>query len=259
LSQQYNNNRENLFELGFGLSYTSYEYTDLIVKPESFVYAPGATLSISVVVKNIGKVAGKEVVQLYIGELFDHVEGKVESHWLLRRFLKITLQPEEVKQVTFTLRDADFRYILGGKTPPSTLERTVPVRIGLELQTSFAFSATETEYPRFSIAVPDLPADDGKEEPFVLKPPVDPPADPPVEPPVAPPQIPPANPPEDSPASDTPLSPPFRYVSPAELVFPSEEPQPARSPAGGFRFVASLSIAFSVLLYVIGEQLLCCT
>lgn len=91
-----------LFSFGYGLSYTSFKYENL--KASSPTLSKNGKVSISVDVKNIGPVAGKEVVQLYAGNKVNSVSTPVIA---LKRFSKITLQPGEVKTVRFTLDPAD--------------------------------------------------------------------------------------------------------------------------------------------------------
>ena len=91
-----------LFSFGYGLSYTTFKYDNLKVsKP---VFGKNEKVNISVEVKNTGSVAGKEVVQLYLGNKVNSVSTPEMS---LRRFDKITLNPGEVKTVNFTIDAAD--------------------------------------------------------------------------------------------------------------------------------------------------------
>ena len=87
-----------LYSFGHGLSYTKFEYNNLVLDKKEI--GPGATAHISVDVKNIGGHAGKEVVQLYIEDVIATVETPVME---LRGFDKIDLQPGETKTVTFEL------------------------------------------------------------------------------------------------------------------------------------------------------------
>ena len=87
-----------LYSFGHGLSYTTFEYSNLHFDKNQI--GPGGTAHISVNVKNTGKRVGKEVVQLYIEDLFASVETPVQE---LRGFEKIELKPGEIKTVTFEL------------------------------------------------------------------------------------------------------------------------------------------------------------
>lgn len=87
-----------LFAFGHGLSYTSFEYSDAVcAKP---VVRSGSDVKLSIDVRNSGKVAGKEVVQLYIGDDQSSVDRPVKE---LKGFRKIALEPGESKTVTFTV------------------------------------------------------------------------------------------------------------------------------------------------------------
>ncbi len=83
---------------GYGLSYTTYEYSNLKVDKKQFTAAD--VLTVSVDVKNTGAKAGKEAVLLYSSDL---VASIVPDNKRLRDFTKIELQPGEVKTVTFQL------------------------------------------------------------------------------------------------------------------------------------------------------------
>ncbi len=87
-----------LYNFGHGLSYTTFEYSNLSFDKKEI--GPGGTVTISVEVKNTGRRAGKETVQLYIEDILASVETPVKE---LRGFKKIALDPGETKNVTFTL------------------------------------------------------------------------------------------------------------------------------------------------------------
>lgn len=89
------------FPFGHGLSYTTFDYQNLIVAPKGDYY------TVSVDVTNTGKVAGKEVVQLYVGEDIPLVHRPVRE---LKRFDKVFLQPGETKTVSFELDMRCFAY-----------------------------------------------------------------------------------------------------------------------------------------------------
>jgi beta-glucosidase len=88
---------EPLFLFGFGLSYTTFEYSDLRV---SETVQPGEPVSVSVTVTNTGAQAGKEVVQLYVGDTESSLARPPKE---LKGFEKIHLEPGESKTVDFTL------------------------------------------------------------------------------------------------------------------------------------------------------------
>jgi len=93
---------EPLFPFGFGLSYTTFRYTGLRVSPPSI--RPGGRAEVRVNVRNTGKVKGREVVQLYVNDVYSSVTTPVK---VLRAFKKISLRPNEQKTVTFTLHAED--------------------------------------------------------------------------------------------------------------------------------------------------------
>ena len=94
-----------LFPFGFGLSYTKFSYSDLSVDRTSMNEDEEAVVTLKV--KNIGSVAGKEIVQLYIR---DNESSIPRPEFELRNFAKVQLQPGEEKVVRFTLSFRDFAY-----------------------------------------------------------------------------------------------------------------------------------------------------
>ena len=120
---------------GYGLSYTTFEYSNL--KVDKATFSADDVLTVSVDVKNTGSRAGKEAVLLYSSDL---VASVVPDNKRLRDFTKIELQPGEVKTVTFqlpaknlafvgadgkwTLEEGDFILKIGNQTVPTACERT---------------------------------------------------------------------------------------------------------------------------------------
>ena len=94
-----------LFPFGYGLSYTSFEYSNLTVSAEQIKDTD--TLTVTVDVTNTGSLAGKEVVQLYVGDKESEVFRPVRE---LKGFEKVALAPGETKTVTFTLEKRAFAY-----------------------------------------------------------------------------------------------------------------------------------------------------
>ena len=91
-----------LFPFGHGLSYTTFEYSDLRISPAEIL--SGGEVKVTVKIKNTGSRAGSEVVQLYIKDEVSSVTTPIKQ---LRSFDKINLLPGEVKSVSFTLRPED--------------------------------------------------------------------------------------------------------------------------------------------------------
>ena len=91
---------------GYGLSYTSYQYSNLKVSQSDFRH--GDIIKVSVDVKNTGKVAGKESVLLFSSDL---ISSMVPDGRRLRAFDKIELQPGEIKTVTFDLNADDLAFV----------------------------------------------------------------------------------------------------------------------------------------------------
>ena len=91
---------------GYGLSYTSYKYSNLKVSLSDFRH--GDIIKVSVDVKNTGKVAGKESVLLFSSDL---IASMVPDGRRLRAFDKVELQPGETKTMTFELKADDLAFV----------------------------------------------------------------------------------------------------------------------------------------------------
>jgi beta-glucosidase len=83
-----------LWSFGYGLSYTSFAYSNFRVLKEA--YTDNDTIEVKLNVENTGKIAGKEVVQLYVNNRVSGIETPVEQ---LKAFSKVSLQPSETKEV----------------------------------------------------------------------------------------------------------------------------------------------------------------
>lgn len=121
-----------LYPFGFGLSYSKFEYSDLKLDTTSF--SKNGRIQASVTIKNTGKVTGKEVVQLYIQDLFASITRPVKE---LKGFEMIELSPNESKVVNFIIDEkaiefftanqkweaepGDFKVFIGGNST-KTLE-----------------------------------------------------------------------------------------------------------------------------------------
>ena len=120
---------------GYGLSYTTFDYSNLQVSPSTFT--ADDVLTVTVDVRNTGSRAGKEAVLLYSSDL---VASIVPDNKRLRDFTKVSLQPGEVKTVTFrlpakqlafvgadgrwTLEEGDFLLKVGRLSAPAVCSKT---------------------------------------------------------------------------------------------------------------------------------------
>ena len=93
-----------LYPFGYGLSYTTFEYKDLKTSESTFIRP---SLDVSVVVKNAGKHAGDEVVQLYVKHLDSKVSRPPKE---LKAFTRVHLAPREQKIVKLNLPAARLAY-----------------------------------------------------------------------------------------------------------------------------------------------------
>ena len=94
-----------LFPFGHGLSYTTFTYGKPVASAKTM--AADGTLTVTVAVKNTGSIAGKEIVQLYVGDDKCSVLRPVKE---LKHFAKVALAPGEEKSVTFTLTPDDLKF-----------------------------------------------------------------------------------------------------------------------------------------------------
>lgn len=102
-----------LFPFGYGLSYTTFEYSDIQVQStdkkdtENNEFKDTDNLTVSCKIKNTGNVKGKEIAQLYVKNVQTGVGRPIRE---LKGFEKLELEPGEVKTVTFTLDKRSFAY-----------------------------------------------------------------------------------------------------------------------------------------------------
>jgi beta-glucosidase len=130
-----------LYPFGFGLSYTTFEYSNLRTSADSVNAAGEVTVSVDV--KNTGTRAGDEVVQMYVKHLDSAVERPIKE---LRGFQRVALQPNEIKTVKLPLKGSDLTYwdagkqafvvepgrlsiMLGGSSADVRLEKTIEVKV----------------------------------------------------------------------------------------------------------------------------------
>jgi beta-glucosidase len=100
------NDYKPLWPFGYGLSYTTFEFSNLKISSQEITENDELTVKIDV--KNTGNVAGKEVVQLYLTDLYGSVTRPNKQ---LKGFQKILLNPGEVKTAEFKLNKQDFSFI----------------------------------------------------------------------------------------------------------------------------------------------------
>ena len=101
----WNGSSEPAWPFGYGLSYTTFQYTNL--KVERPAYAPGEPVTVTVDLKNTGARAGDEVAQLYIHQRYGTSARPVRE---LKGFQRVALKPGETRTLRFTLRPDDLRY-----------------------------------------------------------------------------------------------------------------------------------------------------
>jgi beta-glucosidase len=94
-----------LYPFGYGLSYTSFAYSDLQLSSNELTSSD--SLQVSVLVRNEGSYDGEEVVQLYVQDLVGTVTRPVKE---LKDFKKIFLRSGESQRLTFTISEADLRF-----------------------------------------------------------------------------------------------------------------------------------------------------
>src|SRR5581483_1634481 len=93
------------YPFGYGLSYTTFEYTNLRVSPGTV--RMGGALTVSAEIANTGQREGDEIVQLYTRDLVGSVSRPVRE---LKGFRRIHLKPGEKQAVSFTLRTEDLAF-----------------------------------------------------------------------------------------------------------------------------------------------------
>jgi beta-glucosidase len=96
---------EPLYAFGYGMSYTKFSYTDLII-PDTMKTQD--SIHVSVQVQNTGGIKGDEVIQLYVKDVEAQVSVPI---WSLQGFQRITLEPGESRRITFKLIPKQFSLI----------------------------------------------------------------------------------------------------------------------------------------------------
>ncbi|WP_029905179.1 glycoside hydrolase family 3 C-terminal domain-containing protein [Prevotella sp. 10(H)] len=142
-----------LYRFGYGLSYTSFSYSNLKTDIDKY-----GNILVEATVTNTGKVAGDEVVQLYITDMYASVKTRVME---LKDFDRLHLNPGESKTVSFTLNPyqlsllndkmdrvvekGTFKIIIGGKSPSYIAADRIKDSVGFEDSKDGVM--TEIEYP----------------------------------------------------------------------------------------------------------------
>ncbi|MEH7545829.1 beta-glucosidase BglX, partial [Neobacillus vireti] len=96
---------EPLYPFGYGLSYTTFTYSEMKIDKNQLTKTE--KINVSVTVTNTGSMPGEEVVQLYIQDLYGSVVRPVKE---LKGFKKVDLHPSESKEVIFTITEEDLKY-----------------------------------------------------------------------------------------------------------------------------------------------------
>jgi len=147
-----------LFPFGYGMSYTTFDYQNPKVSSQTFRDVDGLTVSVDVT--NTGKMAGKEVVQVYVQ---DHKSGLVRPPKELKGFAKVELQPGETKTVTVSLdfrafayyhpayrqwitEDGEFDILIGASSTDIRHTKTVTLHSTLELPSILNRESTLREW-----------------------------------------------------------------------------------------------------------------
>jgi beta-glucosidase len=130
---------EPLYPFGYGLSYTTFKYTNMRTSSDSI--PENGRITVSVDISNTGSLAGDEVVQMYVKHLGSEVQRPLKE---LKGFRRITLQPNETKTVQIQLKAESLAYwntdtqrfvverdkikiMLGGSSAQTRIEKTVNV------------------------------------------------------------------------------------------------------------------------------------
>lgn len=154
-----------LYDFGYGLSYTTFEYSSLKLSSETI--SPSDSLKLSFTLKNTGSRKGDEVVQLYVRDLLSSITVYEKQ---LRGFERVSLEPGESKEISFVLTpkdlsllDADFRQVvepgefeimigasskdirLSGKLLVDDGSRSANLRVGSDIRSVFPLTIGASE------------------------------------------------------------------------------------------------------------------
>jgi len=104
--KKYSDTTSPLYTFGDGLSYTTWQYSNLVLSNTQITL--GSNIGASVTVRNSGSVAGKETVLLYLSDFYASITPEVK---MLKRFQKVSLNPGQQTTVSFTLTPDDMSFI----------------------------------------------------------------------------------------------------------------------------------------------------
>jgi hypothetical protein len=237
------------YPFGFGLSYTTFNYSSMEVSPTTLQLDRQAELTVSVQISNIGSVSAKEVVLLYVEEPLQPPGEEVYFSFVLKKFKKISLRPSEKVLVKFTLRGADWRFHLNASVSIPMQELKVRVgwdNLGPDLTQIFhvtidpgvvqiPFDARDNLGDEADVSVPtSLPP-----VPMPAAPPVDSPVDPPVANPFPTPS-PPISVPIDLPRPPVDIGDPRAPIPAPAVVQPISGGTAMATPYANIAFVVSV-------------------
>lgn len=158
--------RKPLFPFGYGLSYTSFEYSDIHVDKKEIL--DSEEVNVTVKIKNTGSKAGKEIVQLYVRDIESSVIRPVKE---LKGFEKVSLEPGEEKYVTFKLgkrafayyhvgikdwyvESGDFEIQVGESSQSILLKETITVKSTLKIKKKYTLDSTLADVMEEPAAAP---------------------------------------------------------------------------------------------------------
>ncbi len=162
---------EPLFPFGHGLSYTTFEYTDITFDKQTMLDSD--TLTVNVTLGNTGKISAKEIIQLYVKDLESSVIRPTKE---LRAFEKVTLAPGEETTIAFTLtkrafayyntqlgdwhvESGDFEILIGASSQDIRLQKTIKIESTTSLKKVYTRNSTLGDvmlHPKGKKAAQDL-------------------------------------------------------------------------------------------------------
>ena len=142
------------FPFGFGLSYTTFKHTNLVLSSSKMTH--GEKLKVMVDVKNTGRVKGKEVLQLYVRNL---TSGYANPDKILKGFVKKSIDPDEIKTYVWLLSDHDFMTFIPDCHQFMVEKGKYEILIGTSAENIFGsatieFDSKDVTIPRLSIKAP---------------------------------------------------------------------------------------------------------